>query len=208
MITSETVESSVQRIFVDSWAGKEDFLGPFVVAPEMDSSLDPIRSQMVALLPRLRRFALALTARQGDADDLVQDTVERALKSLSQFVPGTRLDSWMFRIAQNIWIDRIRSRRLRDRVAGPIEEAVTLSFDGERAAEAHMMLAKTSHALSELPEDQRAVVALVLIDGLSYRDAASVLDVPIGTVTSRLARAREALAARVLGSPQHVGNVG
>jgi len=177
----------------------EDFPFPNVVGPKMVAPLDHDRAQMLAFLPRLRRFAFALTGRAADADDLVQDTIERALRSLDRFTPGTRMDSWMFRIAQNLWIDALRAKKTRGQTAG-LEEAEQVSFDGRRAVESRLMLSETSRALAALPEDQRAVVALVLIDGLSYREAASVLEVPIGTVTSRLARGREALAQRVLGS--------
>lgn len=150
------------------------------------------------MLPRLRRFAVSLTGNMTDADDLVQDTVERALKNLHRFDPQTRLDSWMYRIAQNLWIDTVRSKRVRAAVPGDVpEDAVVL--DGARAVEARLTFQDTCRALSQLPEEQRVVVALVLVEGLSYRDAADVLDLPIGTVTSRLARAREALAVKVFG---------
>ena len=153
---------------------------------------------MLAFLPRLRRFATALTGRTPDADDLVQDTVERALRNLDQFTTGTRMDSWLFRIAQNLWIDRLRSRKSRGQTV-EVEQADEVSIDGRRVVEARLMLGDTARGLAALPEEQRLVVALVLVDGLSYREAASVLQVPIGTVTSRLARGREALAAHVLG---------
>ncbi|MBU6297190.1 MAG: RNA polymerase sigma factor [Alphaproteobacteria bacterium] len=167
----------------------------------MDASLDTIRSQMVALLPRLRRFALSLTGNRADADDLVQDTVERALANLHRWERGTRLDSWMFRIAQNLFIDSVRARkRARAVVSGPLEVAEGVATDGVRAAESHIAFGDMCRALGELPEDQRSAVALVLIDGMSYRDAAEVLHIPMGTLTSRLARAREALAVRVFGS--------
>ncbi len=166
----------------------------------MDASLDTIRNQMVALLPRLRRFALSLTCNSADADDLVQDTVERALVNLHRWERGTRLDSWMFRIAQNHFIDGMRARkRARAVVSESLDGAENVSFDGARAAESRIAFTDMCKALGELPEDQRSAVALVLIDGMSYRDAADVLGVPIGTLTSRLSRAREALAARVLG---------
>jgi RNA polymerase sigma-70 factor (ECF subfamily) len=161
---------------------------------------DQLRGQMMAVLPRLRRFALALTGRPADADDLVQDTVERALRSLNQFVPDTRMDSWMFRIAQNLWIDKMRANKVRSGTVNDMDEAEKVAVDGVRATEAHMLLKSTLLALSELPAEQREVVALVLIDGISYREAAAILDVPIGTVTSRLARAREALSTRVFGA--------
>jgi RNA polymerase sigma-70 factor (ECF subfamily) len=153
---------------------------------------------MMAQLPRLRRFALALTGRSAEADDLVQDTVERALRNLDRFAPETRMESWMFKIAQNLWIDRLRAAKVR---AGTVNlnEASNAAVDGVRAAEAHTLLSTTLRALGELSAEQREVVALVLIEGIPYREAADILEVPIGTVTSRLARAREALAARVLG---------
>ena len=159
---------------------------------------DTIQRQMIALLPRLRRFATSLTGNLSDADDLVQDTVERALKNLHRWQPGTRLDSWMYRIAQNLWIDKVRASRLRPTLDGDPPDAA-IAFDGARAMEAKLTFADTCRALATLPEEQRVVVALVLIEGLSYRDAATILDLPIGTVTSRLARAREALSRSVFG---------
>lgn len=163
-----------------------------------DASSETVRAEMIALLPRLRRFAASLTGNLSDADDLVQDTVERALKNLHRWQPGTRLDSWMYRIAQNLWIDTVRARRARPTVnADPPDSAV--AFDGARAAEAKLTFADTCAALGQLPEEQRAVVALVLIEGLSYRETSDILEIPIGTVTSRLARAREALSAKVFG---------
>jgi RNA polymerase sigma-70 factor (ECF subfamily) len=171
----------------------------YVVMPEMDASLDTIRMQMVALLPRMRRFALSLTANATEADDLVQDTVERALRGLHLWQRGTRLDSWMFRIAQNLWIDRKRAAKVRAEVAGDPEAALGVAVDGARAQEARLTFADTCAALEKLPDEQRVAVALVLIDGQSYRDAAATLGIPIGTLTSRLARARSALAMQVFG---------
>lgn len=162
----------------------------------MSESTESIRNRMIALVPRLRRFALSLTGNTADADDLVQDTVERALRNLHRWQEGTRLDSWMFRIAQNLWIDAVRARRVR--AAVPLDERHGEPVDGARNAEARLVFADTCRALASLPEEQRVVVALVLVDGMAYRDAAEILGVPIGTVTSRLARAREALTARVL----------
>jgi RNA polymerase sigma-70 factor (ECF subfamily) len=164
----------------------------------MDRTLDRIRQDIVALLPRLRRFARALTGNAADADDLVQDTVERALGRLHQWQHGTRLDSWMFRIAKNIWIDKVRAARVR--AAEPLDgDETSGALDGVREVEARLTMAATARAFAELPEDQRVAVTLVAIEGLSYRDAADVLEVPIGTLTSRLARARTAMAARVGG---------
>ena len=160
---------------------------------------DPVRAEMIALLPRLRRFARALAGNQPDADDLVQDTIERALSRIALWTPGTRLDSWMFRIAQNLWIDRTRSNKSRGTPIDVETLGNVLSTDGERAVHAKLTLNLAEQALMALPAEQRSVVALVLIDGMSYREAADVLEVPMGTVTSRLGRARTALAERVFG---------
>jgi RNA polymerase sigma-70 factor (ECF subfamily) len=185
-------------------AEPEDSFHTTVVKAAMDASTQSIRNQIAALLPRLRRFALGLTGNPADADDLVQDAVERALRSLHQWQQGTRLDSWMFRITQNLWIDAVRARRVRAVVAHDPEAAEKVAVDGAREVEARLTFADTVRALAELPEEQRAVVALVLIDGMSYREAADTLEVPMGTVTSRLARARMALAQRIFGADNPV----
>lgn len=176
---------------------EETFI-PVVLEHRMDASADTIRDQIVQLLPRLRRYAIALTGTVADGDDLVQDTVVRALKSLHQWEPGTRLDNWMFRIAKNRFIDtrRVAKRNALVALDAP-EEAAAASMDGERAMEASLSLKDVGVALLSLPPEQREAVGLVLIDGMSYRDAADVLEIPIGTLTSRLARAREALAVAV-----------
>ena len=165
----------------------------------MDEPLETVRRNLVALLPRLRRFARSLTGNVSDADDLVQDAVERALRNLHRWQPGTKLDSWMFRLTHNLWIDTVRAKRVRH--AAPLEtEGVELaSIDGARELDARLAMSAVNSAMTKLPEEQRAVVALVFVEGMSYRDAADLLQVPIGTVTSRLARARIALAVLVGG---------
>ena len=155
-----------------------------------------VERQIVALLPRLRRFAMSLTGNLTDADDLVQDTVERALKNIGRWEPGTRLDSWLYRIAQNRFIDGMRQRRQR-KLVPESETDRELSIDGTRTAEARLMLAQAVKAMQSLPDEQRVVASLVLVEGFGYQETADILNVPIGTVTSRLARAREALAARL-----------
>jgi RNA polymerase sigma-70 factor (ECF subfamily) len=165
----------------------------------MSPSVAETQEQLIALLPRLRRFARTLTRNPHDADDLVQLAVERALTRLDQWQPGTRLDSWMFGILKNAWIDEVRSRQRRDRVLAP--EALG-EHVADAASEAHIERLSLEAALAQLPEEQRLAVALVLIEGLAYKEAAAVLDVPIGTVTSRLARGREALEALLGGGPQ------
>jgi RNA polymerase sigma-70 factor, ECF subfamily len=161
----------------------------------MTSVADQTRSDIVAMLPRLRRFARALTGQVADADDIVQIAVERALMRIDQFQAGTKLDSWLFSIVRNAWIDEARSRARRGKLFAPAELGEQVGNDG--AAEMHSKLEADDvwSAMRKLPEDQREAVALVCVEGLAYREAAATLNVPIGTLTSRLARGREALQA-------------
>jgi RNA polymerase sigma-70 factor (ECF subfamily) len=151
-----------------------------------------IREQIVTLLPRLRRFARNLTRNPHDADDVVQIAVERALTRLDQWRSDARLDGWMFKIVRNAWIDELRSRQRRDKVFLAEEAGDNIGTDS-MARETELL--SVHSAMARLPEDQRVAVSLVLIEGLPYKEAAEVLDVPIGTLTSRLARGREALQA-------------
>jgi RNA polymerase sigma-70 factor (ECF subfamily) len=172
-----------------------------------EATCDEVRQQLARFIPRLRRFALTLTRSEADADDLAQSTLVRALACSQQWEPGTRLDSWLYRIAQNLWLDQRRAARL----LGPPESAEAAmplpGEDGREIAERELMVREAISALSSLPTEQQAVLALVSIEGLSYAEAAKVLNVPIGTVMSRLARARRAIAAHVLGTPVGRGGV-
>jgi RNA polymerase sigma-70 factor (ECF subfamily) len=147
--------------------------------------------ELVELLPRLRRFAHSLSRSPADADDLTQATVERAIRSRDQWTQGTRLDSWMYRIMRNLWIDAARSRSRREKFEAPPEEADRIGTDG--TAQAAAELAQVMAAMQRLPDEQREVVSLILIEGFGYREAAELLELPIGTVSSRLVRGRTAL---------------
>lgn len=158
----------------------------------MSSSFD---SELAAVWPRLRRFAYALARNPADADDLAQMAAEKAFKSFGQFQPGTRFDSWMFQICRTSWIDTLRSRTRRAAHEASEELAEAIGYDPTSATEAVIDLAKAQAAMQRLPEEQREVVALILIEGFGYRETAEILDQPIGTVSSRLARGRQALLA-------------
>jgi RNA polymerase sigma-70 factor (ECF subfamily) len=159
-----------------------------------------LTDRIIALLPRLRRFALTLTRNPDDGDDLVQLSVERALSRLHRWNEGTRLDSWMFKIMQNLWIDELRSRRSRGQIEPDFDLDLLAGSDGREAMDARLTLQDTLAAVMALPEDQRAVMLLVVVEGFSYRDAAEVLQVPIGTVMSRISRARLTLDQKARGS--------
>ncbi|MHA1566362.1 MAG: RNA polymerase sigma factor [Alphaproteobacteria bacterium] len=153
------------------------------------------RTQLIGLLPRLRRFAHGLAKSADEGDDLVQAACIRALERQHQWQEGTRLDSWLYRIIQTIWLDRIRATRVRqDYASGPAQDIMpALVVDGTRAAEAQLTLNRVRSLIDALPAVQRAVLLLVGVEGFSYREAAEALEIPTGTVMSRLARARAAL---------------
>jgi RNA polymerase sigma-70 factor (ECF subfamily) len=162
---------------------------------------DEIRNRMVAALPRLRRFAYALTGNSEQADDLVQDACLRALSRIELWQPGTRLDSWMYRIAQNIWLDRLRANKVRGETVDLDAAEGMAGSDGRDVTESELTLQAVAAAMGRLPPEQRATLALVCIEGASYKEAAEIAGVPVGTVMSRLARARRSLNA-MLDQPQ------
>ena len=162
----------------------------------MDQAL-PFEDQLAALLPRLRRFAHALSRNSADADDLAQATIERALKSRAQWQAGTRLDSWACRIMRNLWIDTARSRSRTNAREAPEEEGLNVGEDPREAMDAALDLKRIMTAMDGLPDEQREVVALILVEGFGYREVSEMLGLPIGTVSSRLVRGRTALLAMV-----------
>ena len=160
-----------------------------------------LRHALVALLPRLRRFGLALTGSASDADDLVQLSCERVLLRSEQLREHARLDAWLYGIMRNLWIDELRYRKRRrhddlDMAAGVIGE------DGQAVADGRITLAAVRLAMQELPTDQRILLMLVCVDGMSYREASETLGIPLGTVMSRLSRARQDLHQRMHPTPK------
>ena len=154
-------------------------------------------TQLAALLPRLRRFAHALSRDAADADDLTQASIERALRSKAQWEAGTRLDSWCYRIMRNLWIDTARARSRKNAREAPEEEGFDVGDDPRPGIEAAVDLQRVMAAMERLPDEQREVVALILVEGFGYREVAEMLGLPIGTVSSRLVRGRTALLAMV-----------
>lgn len=148
---------------------------------------------LVALLPRVRRFALSLTGSIDDAEDLLHSTIEKALLKAHQFKDGTDLDRWLFTICKNLWFDTLRQRKVRGPSVDPEDHKYEPAFDGERDAVAHVQLGEFERAMQELKEEYRVVLELVVIEGYAYKEAAAMLDVPVGTIMSRLSRARAKL---------------
>lgn len=173
----------------------------------MNDSAALLRKRLPEVLPRLRRFARTLARNAADADDLVQTALERALSRATQWrapaadATPTQIEaavrSWMFGIVKNAWIDSCRARA-REQVVLVGDARLAELADGAHAAMQDGLSVAT--AMQQLPEEQKLAVALVLVEGLSYQEAADVMEIPVGTLTSRLSRGREALAT-LLGGP-------
>lgn len=175
--------------------------GPNVPLPDWRRSrsvTEDVRSRMIEFLPRLRRFAYTLTRNSDQADDLVQDTCERALARIELWKPGTKLESWMYQIARNLWVDRGRAARVRGEVADLDTVLNIADSDGRTVTENRLMVSRVLECMGRLTHDQQVLLALVCVEGLTYPEAAEILGIPIGTVMSRLARARQAVGAAIL----------
>lgn len=152
---------------------------------------------MIRLLPNLRRYAMSLARRADLADDLVQTTVERAIRASASYDPAARLEPWLFRITRNAFIDVTRRQRTQGVEVDVFDIPEALPDDNDRAVEARLMLRATQDAMKSLPPEQAEILHLICIEELSYAEAAAVLDIPKGTVMSRLSRARLALSDRL-----------
>lgn len=152
---------------------------------------------MIALLPNLRRYALSLTRRPDQADDLVQQTVEKAIKNAASFDPDQKLEPWLFRIMRNGFIDQTRRQRSAGTQVDVHESPEILPTDPRPGMEARLMLRSVETAMEDLPAEQREVLHLVCVEEMTYAETARILDIPQGTVMSRLSRARLALSEKL-----------
>jgi RNA polymerase sigma-70 factor (ECF subfamily) len=169
---------------------------------EADLAKEQVHSRLVAFLPRLRRFCHGLTGNADAGDDLLQAAFERALSRIDQWQAGTSLENWVFRVASNLNIDRLRAQRVRGFVVD-VEEAYDLPGEDELARlEFRSELDAVHAALGAMPAELRAVMAAVVLEGQTYREAAELLEIPIGTVMSRMSRARQLIEAHVNRSPE------
>lgn len=155
---------------------------------------ETIGPMLIELLPRLRRYAISLSRVADVADELVQGACERALRTSAPLEDEMRFDAWMFRILRNLWYDRLRRLRTRGEEIDITVRDDLVVVEGERHAERRLLLRRALTAIDGLPEEQRELMLLVCVEQLSYRDAAQVLDLPVGTIMSRLARARRRVA--------------
>lgn len=155
---------------------------------------DGFADQIIAFLPNLRRYALSLSRSADTADDLVQITVERAFAARSQWDPATRPDAWLFRILRNAWIDMTRRTKTQGVQVDIVDVPEAVQVDGRAVTEARLMMGSVQAAMDTLPEDQREVMMLICVEEMTYAEAAALIGVPIGTVMSRLSRARLAIS--------------
>jgi RNA polymerase sigma-70 factor (ECF subfamily) len=154
------------------------------------------RQAIVDLIPRLRRYARALVGDRFAADDLVQDTLERAWAKFHLYRGGTDLRAWLFTVMHNVHVNRVRALRPTDALTDELPEVAQRAAQGDS-----LMVRDLDRALARLPEEQRAVLLLVALEDMSYEEAARALGIPIGTVMSRLSRARERLRTTMLELP-------
>jgi RNA polymerase sigma-70 factor, ECF subfamily len=158
-----------------------------------EASRREVRAGLEPSLARLWRYALVLSRARDVADDLVQAACLRAIERADQFVPGTRVDRWLFTILRSIWLNELRSQRVREG-GGVVDAEIALTTDGAREIEMNITASAVLRAMGRLPDAQRETLLLVYGEGYSYAEAAATLGVPIGTIMSRLAAGRAALA--------------
>lgn len=162
---------------------------------EKPISSDTFEERLLALLPRLRRFAAGLARHPADGDDLCQATIVRALDRRNQWQPGTRLDSWIYTMMRNMWIDEQRARSRRGETF--VAEEAGAAIGGSGGQEEAVALSDIDRALRFLPDEQREAVLLVMVEGYSYKEAAAIVGCPVGTLNSRLVRGRDALMSHL-----------
>ncbi len=165
------------------------------IPPEIPGVKETLWADMIVLRPRLVRFALSLARNRDEAEDLVQATYARAIERIDQYRLGTRLVGWLFSILNSIWVNQVRAANVRHRHAEDTRLAAVEIEHPWPGLEARQSLAKVRRRFADLPEDQRAALMLIAVEGLSYREASDILNVPTGTLASRLARARYTLRA-------------
>ena len=152
---------------------------------------DQQREALLAELGGLRKFCVSLTGTVADGDDLLQATVERVLQK--GMPTDAHVAKWAYRVCKNAWIDEIRSRDVRQRYPQLVTDEDNDSPSAEQSASGQRELESVSAALDDLPPEQRLALTLVAIEGKTYAEAAEILEVPVGTIMSRIARARRQL---------------
>jgi RNA polymerase sigma factor (sigma-70 family) len=150
--------------------------------------------RLVDLIPRLRRYARALVSDRASADDLVQDTLERAWAKLHLYRRGTDLRAWLFTVMHNVHVNKVRATRATDSLDDEMPELAQRAVQGDA-----LVVRDLDRSIALLPAEQRSVLLLVTLEDMSYEEVARTLSIPIGTVMSRLSRAREKLRAMMLG---------
>lgn len=152
------------------------------------------QQELLDVLPNIRRFAASLTGNIADADDLLQTTVERLLQK--GLPDDAEVLPWALRVCRNLWIDEVRSQKVRREATREPAAQGEQVLEGERQVLGELTLGEVQQVLQSMSEDQRAVLELIAVEGHSYKEAAAILELPVGTIMSRLARARKTLVER------------
>jgi len=155
-----------------------------------------LSEQLIELIPRMRRFATGLSGSLDRGDELVQAACERLIRHQSRLRAETRLDSWLYQVIRNLHVDNVRAQSVRERGAQQMKQTADLQPLARDPMDQHLRLHEVQQAMQKLSEEHRSALMLICVEGLSYKEAAEILQVPMGTVTSRLTRARQALIAQ------------
>lgn len=160
----------------------------------MNVQYQQFQQQLLQALPAMRRYCLSLTGHAPNADDLLQSTVERALSRWQQYQTDTHFDRWLYRLCRNLWIDTMRRDKPTDSLDEE-QEDLLYSNDSSAQIDARLTLEKVQQHMQNLSEALRTTLYLIAVEGRSYQEAADIMDVPIGTIMSRLSRARQQLSS-------------
>ncbi|MDX8348503.1 RNA polymerase sigma factor [Cognatiyoonia sp. IB215446] len=155
---------------------------------------DQFKTEMIGLLPRLRRFAMSLTRSGPDADDLLQEACTTALQKWQQYDPSQPFDRWMFRVVRNLWISEVRKRKVRQG-EGQVDAEEAHELQAAGSAEETLTAQQVRKKVADLDEDLAQPLMLVCAEGYSYKEVSELLNIPIGTVMSRIHRARKLLVS-------------
>lgn len=164
----------------------------------MDEPITDVPLALADALPKLWGFAWRLTRDKRDTEDLVQRACLRAIEKQQQFQADSSLLSWLFAITHSIWKNELRSRQSRPVQGLDVDETLSLQDHTQAPAEEKVLLDQVYECIEALPEDHRTVMLLITVEGFSYKETAKILDLPIGTVMSRLARARQRICEKTI----------
>jgi RNA polymerase sigma-70 factor, ECF subfamily len=176
---------------VSVWSGRRPVLRPMNENLRLSEADIVFKDGLIKSIPRLRAFAISLSGRVDRADDLVQETLTKAWAHRSSFLPGSNFQGWLFTILRNDYYSFLRKRK---REVEDVDGKIAIMTGVRPEQDGHLDLADMQHALGKLPAEQREALLLVSVSDQSYEEAAVICGVAVGTIKSRVNRARKALA--------------